>query len=167
MPLGKGKAWFEEGTRVSFLQDGPLTGFPWTQCCLRWSHGEEEATFHAKLSLYQCSAFFNACTKGLVCYSPWGGKESDMTEWLNWTEEVMGLPGGKDSAWRNARDPGSVPGWGRSPGEGKGNPLQYSCLGNPRDRGAWWATVHRLTKSRLSTKQRQRSHAESIFPQLQ
>ena len=93
MPLGKGKAWFEEGTQVSFLQDGPLTGFPWTQCCLRWSHGEEEATFHAKLSLYQCSAFFNACTKGLVCCSPWSGKESDMTVWLNWTEEVMGLPG--------------------------------------------------------------------------
>ena len=35
---------------------------------------------------------------------------------------------------------------GRSPGEGKGNPLQYSCLGNPLDRGAWWATVHRVTK---------------------
>ena len=33
-------------------------------------------------------------------------------------------------------------GWERSPGEGKGNPLQYSCLGNPMDRGAWWATVH-------------------------
>ena len=39
------------------------------------------------------------------------------------------------------RDVGSIPGSGRSPGEGNGNPLQYSCLGNPRDRGAWWATV--------------------------
>ena len=37
---------------------------------------------------------------------------------------------------------GSIPGWGRPPGEGKGNPLQYSCLGNPMDRGAWQATVH-------------------------
>jgi len=43
-------------------------------------------------------------------------------------------------------DTGSIPGWGRSPGEGNGNPLQYSCLGNPMDRGGWWATVHRVAK---------------------
>ena len=48
----------------------------------------------------------------------------------------------------NARDVGSVPGWGRSPGEGNGNPLQYSCLGNSMDREAWWATVHGVAKSR-------------------
>ena len=42
----------------------------------------------------------------------------------------------------NAGDMGSIPGLGRFPGEGNGNPLQYSCLGNPVDRGAWWATVH-------------------------
>ena len=46
----------------------------------------------------------------------------------------------------NSGDPGSIPGLGRSPGEGNGNPLQYSCLGNPMDRGAWWATVHGVTK---------------------
>ena len=48
---------------------------------------------------------------------------------------------------------GSVPGSGRSPGEGNGNPLQSSCLGNPMDREGWWATVHGVTKSwiRLST----------------
>ena len=45
-------------------------------------------------------------------------------------------------------DLGSIPGSGRSPGEGNGNPLQYSCLENPVDRGAWWATVHRVAKSR-------------------
>ena len=45
------------------------------------------------------------------------------------------------------RDAGSIPGWGRSPGEGHGNPLQFSCLENPIDRGAWWATVERVTKS--------------------
>ena len=63
---------------------------------------------------------------------------------------VVGFPcgsDGKESAC-NAGDPGSILGSGRSPGEGNGNPLQYSCLENPRDGGAWWATVHRVTKSR-------------------
>ena len=46
-----------------------------------------------------------------------------------------------------ARDMGSIPGSGRSPGRGNGNPLQYSCLENPRDRGAWWATVHGVAKN--------------------
>ena len=46
-------------------------------------------------------------------------------------------------------DVGSISGLGRSPGEGNGNPLQYSCLGNPMDRGAWWATVHGVTKSQI------------------
>ena len=48
----------------------------------------------------------------------------------------------------NAGDLGSIPGLGRSPGEGNGNPLQYSCLENPVDGGAWWATVHGVAKSR-------------------
>ena len=48
----------------------------------------------------------------------------------------------------NAGDPGLIPGSGRSPGEGNDNPLQYSCLENPMVRGAWWAMVHRVTKSR-------------------
>ena len=62
---------------------------------------------------------------------------------------LKGFPGGsdgKESAF-NAGDPGSIPGSGRSPGEGNGNPLQYFCLENPMDRGAWWATVHGVTKS--------------------
>ena len=46
------------------------------------------------------------------------------------------------------RDAGSILGWGRSPGGGNGNPLQYSCLENPMDRGTWWATVHGVAKSR-------------------
>ena len=47
----------------------------------------------------------------------------------------------------NAGDPGSIPESGRSPGEEHGNPLQYSCLENPMDRAAWWATVHGVAKS--------------------
>ena len=60
------------------------------------------------------------------------------------------FPGGSDgkaSAY-SAGDLGSIPGWGRSLGEGNGNPLQYSCLKNPMDGGAWQATVHGVTKSR-------------------
>ena len=53
---------------------------------------------------------------------------------------------GKESAC-NAESPGSIPGLGRSPGEGNGNPLQYSCLKNSMDRGAWRATVHGLAKN--------------------
>ena len=53
----------------------------------------------------------------------------------------MGLPGGSDGkqSARNAGDPGSIPGLGKSPGEGNGNTLQYSYLVNSMDRGAWWA----------------------------
>ena len=59
------------------------------------------------------------------------------------------LVGGSDSKASacNAEDPGSIPGLGRSPGEGNGNLLQYSCLENPMDGGAWWATVHVVTES--------------------
>ena len=51
------------------------------------------------------------------------------------------------------RDLGLIPGLGRSPGEGNGNPFQYACLGNPMDRGAWWTTVHGVTQSWTQLKQ--------------
>ena len=54
---------------------------------------------------------------------------------------------GKSSAC-NAGDLGSIPGLGRSPGEGNGNPLQYFCLENPMDRGTWWSTLHGATRLR-------------------
>ena len=50
-------------------------------------------------------------------------------------------------------DAGLIPGLGRSPGEGNGNPLQYSCLENPMDRGAWWATVHGVAEESGTTEQ--------------
>ena len=60
-----------------------------------------------------------------------------------------GFPGGSDSknSAFNAEDLGSISGSGSSPGKGNGNPLQYPCLENPMYRGAWWATVHGVTKS--------------------
>ena len=61
----------------------------------------------------------------------------------------VGLPGGSEvkASASNAGDLGSIPGSGRSSGEGKGNPLQYSCLENRMDARAWWATVHGVAKS--------------------
>ena len=61
----------------------------------------------------------------------------------------MGFPDGSDSKESacNEGDPGLIPGLGRSPGEGNGNPLQYSCLENPMDRGAWQVITQGVTKS--------------------
>ena len=66
---------------------------------------------------------------------------------LNWS-----FPSGSvvKNSPANVGDAGSIPRLGRSPGEGKGNPLQYSCLGNPMDRGSWRATVHGISKSQNS-----------------
>ena len=63
-------------------------------------------------------------------------------------EALMGFPGGSvvKNLLANAGDMGLIPGSGRPPGEGNGNPLLYSCLENPMDRAAWWAAVHGITK---------------------
>ena len=88
---------------------------------------------------------------GLACCGSSGPKESDTTERLNLTEVSIGF-----SQWlsckaaykaEDASDKGSIPGSGKSPGEGNGHPLQYSCLENSVDRGAWQAIVHGVTKS--------------------
>ena len=91
---------------------------------------------------------------GLVCCNSWGHKESDTTEQLNWTELNWGSASGKEPTCqcRRRKRCGFVPGSGRSPGGGHGNPLQYSCLENPMDRGAWQATVHGVTKSQTQLK---------------
>ena len=62
---------------------------------------------------------------------------------------LMGFPSGSavKNLPANTRDAGSIPRLGRSPGEGTGNPVRYSYLGNPMDRGAWWALVHGVAKS--------------------
>ena len=97
-----------------------------------------------KLSDAQCrgSVFHNRlyCWRGKSGMFPSGGPIRPLPS---------SLPGGSEvkvSAC-NAGDLGSIPGSGRSPGEGNGNPLQYSCLENPMGRGAWWATVHGVAES--------------------
>ena len=72
---------------------------------------------------------------------------SDYKAMIEFSQE--GLPGGSvvKNLPANSGDAGSIPGLGRSPGEGNGNPLQYSCLENPVNRGAWQATVHGVIKS--------------------
>ena len=76
----------------------------------------------------------------------------------------QGFPGGSvvKNPPASVGDAGSIPGSGRSPGEGNGSPLQYSRLGNPMDRGTWWAAVHRVSKSWtwLTTKQQQQCYSQ-------
>ena len=98
------------------------------------------------------------CLENPMDCSPWGRKESDITE-VTWhahttylraslgAQSVKNPPAMQETS-RNAIDQGSIPGLERCPGGGHSNPLQYSCLENPMDRGAWWATVHRVAKSR-------------------
>ena len=69
------------------------------------------------------------------------------SKWYHITKGFSGGSGGKEFA-SNLGDLGSIPESRRSAGGGHGNPLQYSCLENPMDRGAWWPIVHGVTKSR-------------------
>ena len=86
---------------------------------------------------------------------------------------LTSFPGGSEgkASACNAGDLGSIPGSGRSPGGGNGNPLQYSCRENPMDRGAWWATVHRIPKSwtqlkRCSMHPWEKSDSSDHFPNI-
>ena len=78
----------------------------------------------------------------------------------------MGFPGGSvvKNLPTNTADAGSIPGCRRSPGKGNGNQLQYFCLGNPMDSGAWWATVHRVMKEWVAKQQQQRQELPLTAP---
>ena len=80
-------------------------------------------------------------------------KKTDMTLLCHWTSQVAQVVKNSPDNAGDKRDTGSIPGLERSPGEGNGNPLQYSCLENPMDRGAWRATVHGVAKSWSQLKQ--------------
>ena len=66
---------------------------------------------------------------------------------VHWASQVVLVVKNLSANAEDIRDMGSIPGSGRSPGGGHGNPLQYSYLDNPMDRGAWWATVYRVARS--------------------
>ena len=98
---------------------------------------------------------------GSVSYLDWGRGyrryafvKVCLTSYLNCVNTSIWASLG-DSVVKNlpaiAGDVGSIPGWGRSAGEGNGNPPQYSCLENPMDRGAWWTTVHGVAKESDTT----------------
>ena len=120
---------------------------------------------------------FSACTHRAFnegIYLPSHSKTTVKTKQGVWhwsrlmePQGVMGFPGGSDGKESacNAGHPDSIPGLGRCPGEGHGNPLQYSCLENSTDRGAWWATGHGVTKSqtRLSYEHVQHVQAINLF----
>ena len=80
-------------------------------------------------------------------------------------KSTMGFPGGSvvKNPPANAGDLGLIPGSGRSPGEGNGNPFQYSCLGNPMDRGAWRAMVHGVSKEMDMTERLNNCNKLTIF----
>ena len=103
------------------------------------------------LSLFPCLPFFSfipsLLLSFLLCNCLFHGPFVNFEKISN-----LGIPGGSDSKESacNAGDPGSIPGSGRSPGDGNGCPLQYSCLKNSMDRGVWQAIVHGIAKTQLS-----------------
>ena len=122
--LGYLKKWVKKGRKENYVSSK----------CLKWCWFENYlnlALISEYLSKIRIWASFILYLIGDVCSS---GESILYTLYLPANAGDVG-------------DVGSIPGSGRSPGEGNGNPLQYSCLENSMDRGAWWATVHGVTKS--------------------
>ena len=110
----------------------------------------------SKVSILWCSAFFiihlshlYMTTEKTIALTRWTFVGKVMSLLPNMLSRlIIGGSDGKASAC-NVGDRGLIPGLGRSPAEGNGNPLQYFCLGNPLNRGDCWVTVHRVTMSQL------------------
>ena len=114
----------------------------------------------------QCSCLGDSMNRGAWLAAVYGGAQSQASlsrpsSSGTGTKELPGGSVGKEPA-SSAGDTGdvcSIPGSGRFPGEGHDNPLQYPCLENPVDRGAWWATVHSITESWTRLKQLSTRHS--------
>ena len=122
----------------------PFSQFAFTLACLEVTRCSQQVTPKSPESDTQHYPWFTTFNSIPVSSSASGETNlwSKMTLW--WPKVSWGFPHssvGKESAC-NVEDLGSIPGSGRPSGEGNGNPLQYSCLENPMDRGAWWAKVH-------------------------
>ena len=130
---------------------------PWQQGLVRcWTRGMRlEFWSRGHLLLCWSPGFLpgNAEAASITLVSHRGAstrkRQASDSHWMFPRNSCKHLPGGSvvKNPPANAGDASLIPGSGRSPGEGSGNPLQYSCLENPMERGAWWATVHGVTKS--------------------
>ena len=102
---------------------------------------------------WKVKSYFIHIKDGIFCLSHHLIKCLNYPSFKSKYEIIMGFPGGSvvKNSPTHAGDVGSIPGSGRVPGEGNGNPLQYSCLRNPIDRGAWQDPVHRVAKESDTT----------------
>ena len=140
--------WVNWGTwfHVNSMEPNPhTTAFPSTHWCQHFHKSWKQVVrWVYTLTVFNSKVIFNfhpfSFHINISHYSHWGFPGS--TSGKN-------LPANAG----DIKDVGSVPGTGRSPGGGHSNPLQYSCLGNPMDRGAWWAPVHRVAKSQTQLEQ--------------
>ena len=124
-----------------------------------------------KMSLCRCWSLLCGVTEQTRAQAPWlhGSFKSSLVLCVCVCVCAAGCPGGSDSKESacNAGDSGSIPGSRRAPGEENGYPLQYFCLENPKDSGAWWATLHGVEKSRTWLNDLKKKKANnSISPQL-
>ena len=112
-----------------------------------WPHPKSwTLTFlsHHNLFFFLTNYSFSPGKSALLVYL----KPHNSSLFLQSLSQLLGFPGGLvvKSLPANARNVRSIPGSGRSSEKGNGNPLQYSCLGNPMDRGPWWAVIHRIAE---------------------
>ena len=108
---------------------------PWRARARKW---REEGRFHSSKRLLALLSFF--LIFNLIFILHWNIVDL-------WASQVVLMVKNPPANARDIKDVGLIPGSGRSPGGEHGNPLQYSCLENPMDRGDWWATIHRVAKN--------------------
>ena len=113
-----------------------------------WGHKELDMTEHMPCFIYLYMDYLMSHFSYWPSTSPERSSGWSSLQCPSYNLKFPGGLDGKESAC-NAGDLGLIPRSGRSPGEGNGNPLQYSCLENAMDRGAWWVTVHGVTKSQI------------------